>query len=131
MGTTLFSTVKYTFFTKKTKSRISSVMCRQTGNREMSNRTGENGAEITKGDGGRKREGEIHRCTYFYVIAVEAMHCCRETKANVAEKLRGKDEVRGFRGVRDECRRVEKRVGENEEGEEETEEARETEYRMG
>lgn len=24
------------------------------------------------------------------------MHCCRETKANVAEKLRGKDEVRGF-----------------------------------
>lgn len=44
----------------------------------------------------KEREKEIHRCTYFYVIAVEAMHCCRETKANVAEKLRGKDEVRGF-----------------------------------
>jgi len=43
-----------------------------------------------------EREKEIHRCTYFYVIAVEAMHCCRETKANVAEKLRGKDEARGF-----------------------------------
>lgn len=24
------------------------------------------------------------------------MHCCRETKANVAEKLRRKDVVRGF-----------------------------------
>jgi len=43
-----------------------------------------------------EREKEIHRCTYFYVIAAEAMHCCRETKANVAEKLRGKDEARGF-----------------------------------
>lgn len=72
------------------------MMCRQTGNREMSNRMGENGAEVTKGETEKGREKEIHRCTYFYVIAVEAMHCCRETKANVAEKLRGKDEVRDF-----------------------------------
>lgn len=39
-------------------------------------------------------------------MAVEAMHCCRETKANVAEKLRGKDEARGV--SEDECRRTEK-----------------------
>lgn len=44
----------------------------------------------------RSEEKERHRCTYFYVIAVEAMHCCRETKANVAEKLRRKGEARGI-----------------------------------
>lgn len=44
-------------------------------------------------------EKERHRCTYFYVIAVEAMHCCRETKANVAEKLRRKGEARGILAV--------------------------------
>lgn len=69
------------------------MMCRQTGNREMSN-----GRKQHRSNEGRwrKKEKEIHRCTYFYVIAVEAMHCCRETKANVAEKLRGKDEMRSF-----------------------------------
>lgn len=45
-------------------------------------------------------EKERHRCTYFYVIAGEAMHCCRETKANVAEKLRRKGEARGILALR-------------------------------
>lgn len=56
--------------------------------KRKSNRRGERKGG---GVGGKER----HRCTYFYVIAVEAMHCCRETKANVAEKLRRKGEAWG------------------------------------
>lgn len=59
----------------------------------------ETSGKVTDGEeGGARRRGERerHRCTYFYVIAVEAMHCCRETKANVAEKLRRKGEARGI-----------------------------------
>lgn len=56
----------------------------------------ETSGKVTDGEkGGARGEKERHRCTYFYVIAVEAMHCCRETKANVAEKLRRKGEARG------------------------------------
>lgn len=66
----------------------------------------------------KEREKEIHRCTYFYVIAVEAMHCCRETKANVAEKLRGKDVARGFVAFGTSVGRVEKSGRGREDGKE-------------
>lgn len=53
--------IKKCFFalrTKRTKGGISVVMCRQTGNREMSNRTRENGAESNEG---RRRKKERRR----------------------------------------------------------------------
>lgn len=52
--------LKYLFWRFVQKGRISSMMCRQTGNREMSNRTGENGAEVTKGKKERRRYIAAH-----------------------------------------------------------------------
>lgn len=53
---------------KRTKGRnLLSVMRRQTGNREMSNRTGENGAEVTKGDGEEEREKERYIAAHIFM----------------------------------------------------------------
>lgn len=42
-------------------------MRRQTGNREMSNRTGETGAEVTKGDGEEEREKERYIAAHIFM----------------------------------------------------------------
>lgn len=83
------------------------MMCRQTGNREMSNRTGENGAEVTKGDGERKREGDtsLH---IFLCHSGRGDALLSRDKSKCGGKIAGKRRGAGFRGVRDECRRVEK-----------------------
>lgn len=82
------------------------MMCRQTGNREMSNRMGENGAEVTKGDGERKREGDtsLH---IFLCHSGRGDALLSRDKSKCGGKIAGKRRGAGFRGVRDECRRVE------------------------
>lgn len=82
------------------------MMCRQTGNREMSNRKGENGAEVTKGDGERKREGDtsLH---IFLCHSGRGDALLSRDKSKCGGKIAGKRRGAGFRGVRDECRRVE------------------------
>lgn len=71
------------------------MMCRQTGNREMSNRMGENGAEVTKGDGERKREGDtsLH---IFLCHSGRGDALLSRDKSKCGGKIAGKDEVRGF-----------------------------------
>lgn len=88
------------------------MMCRQTGNREMSNRMGENGAEVTKGDRERKREGDtsLH---IFLCHSGRGDALLSRDKSKCGGKIAGKRRGAGFRGVRDECRRVETRVEED------------------
>lgn len=95
--------LKYLFWRFVQKGRISSMMCRQTGNREMSNRTGENGAEVTKGDGERKREGDtsLH---IFLCHSGRGDALLSRDKSKCGGKIAGKRRGAGFRGVRDECR---------------------------
>lgn len=95
--------LKYLFWRFVQKGRIFSMMCRQTGNREMSNRTGENGAEVTKGDGERKREGDtsLH---IFLCHSGRGDALLSRDKSKCGGKIAGKRRGAGFRGIRDECR---------------------------
>lgn len=79
----------------------------------MSNRTGENGAEVTKGDGERKREGDtsLH---IFLCHSGSGDALLSRDKSKCGGKIAGKRRGAGFRGVRDECRRVEKSGGRDE-----------------
>lgn len=102
------------------------MMCRQTGNREMSNRMGENGAEVTKGDRERKRgDTSLH---IFLCHSGRGDALLSRDKSKCGGKIAGKRRGAGFRGVRDECRRVETsgRARENE-----LEREREGQNRMG
>lgn len=96
-----------TIFKQRIFLRVFSVTCRHTGNREMSNRTGENGAEVTKGDGERKREGDtsLH---IFLCHSGRGDALLSRDKSKCGGKIAGKRRGAGFRGVWDECRRVEK-----------------------
>jgi len=67
---------------------------------------GENGAEVTKRDGERKREGDtsLH---IFLCHSGRGDALLSRDKSKCGGKIAGKRRGAGFRGVRDECRRVE------------------------
>lgn len=64
----------------------------------MSNRTGENGAEVTKGDGERKREGDtsLH---IFLCHSGRGDALLSRDKSKCGGKIAGRGRDAGFRGV--------------------------------